>query len=217
MMNQGYPEKIAFNCLHLNLKAEKLNMNLHDFLRNIVPFSSEELTDITAHFEREIVSKNQTLVKENQVCTKLFFVEKGVGRSYYLKEDGKEVTQWFFIEGKFMSSIESFFQQTPSLYYLEMLEDSVLYSITRENLDLLFARYHNMEKLGRLLSTEMLTRVVNKLNAVQFQTAKQRYDYMLTEFPSISNRVPLGSIASYLGMTQETLSRIRRGGTSRNS
>ena len=217
MMYQGYPEKIAFNCLHLNSKADKLYMSLQDFLRNIVPFTSEELTDITAHFEREIVSKNQTLVKENQVCTKLFFVEKGVGRSYYLKEDGKEVTQWFFMEGKFMSSIESFFQQTPSLYYLEMLEDSVLYSITRENLDLLFARYHNMEKLGRLLSTEMLTRVVNKLNAVQFQTAKQRYDYMLTEFPSISNRVPLGSIASYLGMTQETLSRIRRGGTSKKT
>lgn len=192
-------------------------MNLTDFLKNIVSFSPEELADITAHFEREIVSKNQTLVKEEQVCTKLYFVEKGVGRSYYLKEDGKEVTQWFFIEGKFMSSIESFFQQTPSLYYLEMLEEAVLYSITRENLDLLFARYHNMEKLGRLLSTEMLTRVVNKLNAVQFQTARERYDYMLTEFPSISSRVSLGSIASYLGMTQETLSRIRRADTSKKS
>jgi len=192
-------------------------MNLTDFLKNIVPFSPEELADITAHFEREIVSKNNILVKEGQVCTKLYFVKKGVGRSYYLKEDGKEVTQWFFMEGKFMSSIESFFQQTPSLYYLEILEESVLYSITRENLDLLFARYHNMEKLGRLLSTEMLTRVVNKLNAVQFQTARERYDYMLTEFPSISSRVSLGSIASYLGMTQETLSRIRRGDTSKKS
>ena len=67
-----------------------------------------------------------------------------------------------------------------------------------------------MEKFGRILSTEMLTKVVNKLNAVQFQTARERYDYMLKEFPDISQRVPLGHIASYLGMTQETLSRIRR-------
>lgn len=185
-------------------------MSLTDYLSSTVPFSSEELEDIISHFERETVPKNEALVKEGQICAKLYFVEKGVGRSYYLKEGGKEVTQWFFVEEHFMSSIESFFQQIPSLYYLEMLEDAVLYSITREKLDLLFSRYHKMEKLGRLLSTEMLTRVVNKLNAIQFQTARERYDYMLSEYPDISNRVALGYIASYLGMTQETLSRIRK-------
>ncbi len=185
-------------------------MNLSDFLKQFVSFPPEELEDIISHFEKEIVQKNKTLVTQGQVCNKLYFIEEGVGRSYYLKEDGKEITQWFFIEGKFMSSLESFFQQVPSLYYLEMLEDSTIYSITREKLDALFAKYHDMEKFGRLLSTEMLTRVVNKLNALQFQTARERYDYMLTEFPNISNRVSLGHIASYLGMTQETLSRIRR-------
>jgi len=185
-------------------------MNLTDTLKHIVPFPQEELHDIVSHFKKESVGKNQTLVREGQICTKLYFIEHGAGRSLYLKEDGKEITQWFFTEGKFMSSIESFFQQIPSIYYLEMLEDSVVYSITRENLDRLFEKYHNMEKFGRLLSTEMLTRVVNKLNALQFQTARERYEYMLTEFPDISTRVPLGYIASYLGMTQETLSRIRR-------
>ena len=56
----------------------------------------------------------------------------------------------------------------------------------------------------------MFTKIVHKLNAIQFQTARERYDYMISEFPDISRRVPLGYIASYLGMTQETLSRIRR-------
>lgn len=191
-------------------------MVLSDFLKHLVDFPPEELEDILSHFEKEIVRKNDPLVNQGQVCNKLYFIEKGIGRSYYLKEDGKEVTQWFFIEGKFMSSIESFFQQVPSLYYLEMLEDAEIYSITREKLDLLFARYHKMEKVGRLLSTEMLTRVVDKLNALQFQTAKERYDYMLSEFPNISQRVPLGYIASYLGMTQETLSRIRRNESKRS-
>lgn len=185
-------------------------MTLPEFLENIVSFPKQELDDIVSHFEKESVEKNQTLVREGQVCNKLYFIDKGLGRSFYLKEDGKEITQWFFIEGKIMSSVESFFQQIPSLYYLQMLEDSVVYSITRENIDMLFNKYHNMERFGRLLSTEMLTRVVNKLNALQFQTARERYTYMLTEFPNISNRVPLGYLASYLGMTQETLSRIRR-------
>ncbi len=192
-------------------------MKLPHYIQNVVPFPADELEDIISYFEKETVQKNTLLVKEGQVCSKLYIVEKGVGRSYYLKEDGKEITQWFFVEGQFMSSIESFFQQNPSLYYLEMLEDSVVYSITRENLDLLFARYHNMEKLGRLLSTEMLTRVVNKLNAIQFQTARERYDYMLNEYPDIVNRVALGHIASYLGMTQETLSRIRKAETRNRS
>lgn len=192
-------------------------MSLIDYLIKTVPFPSEELEDIISHFKKETVQKNKPLVREGQICSKLYFVEKGVGRSYYLKEDGKEVTQWFFVEEHFMSSIESFFQQNPSLYYLEMLEDAVLYSITRENLDLLFARYHNMEKLGRLLSTEMLTRVVNKLNAIQFQTARERYDYMLSEYPDLVNRVALGNIASYLGMTQETLSRIRKAESQKKS
>jgi len=195
----------------------KPSLNLNNSLKKTVPFASEELEDIISNFEMESVQKNKPLVSEGQVCTKLYFIEKGVGRSYYLTEAGKEVTQWFFVEGQFMSSIESFFQQNPSLYYLEMLEDAVLYSITREKLDLLFARYHNMEKLGRLLSTGMLTRVVDKLSALQFQTARERHDYMLTEFPDIANRVALGHIASYLGMTQETLSRIRRAETPKKS
>lgn len=183
---------------------------LADFLQTVVTFSTDELSDITAHFEKQLAVKNEMLVKEGQVCSKLYFVETGIGRSYYLNDDGKDITQWFFAEGKMMSSIESFFQQRPSLYFLEILEDSVLYSISRSNLDQLFARYAVMEKFGRLLSTEMLTKVANKLSAVQFQTASERYDYMLSEFPNISHRVPLGHIASYLGMTQETLSRIRR-------
>ncbi|CAM3623886.1 Crp/Fnr family transcriptional regulator [Flavobacterium gelidilacus] len=180
-----------------------------DSLIKFVPFSHDELNDILSHFEKECVQKNQVLIKEGQVCNKLYFVEQGIGRSYYLKKDGKEVTQWFFGVDNFMSSADSFFHQSPSFYYLEILEDSVLYSITKEKMDILLAKYHKMEKLIRLLSIEMFTKIVHKLNAVQFQTAKERYDYMLAEFPDISNRVPLGHIASYLGMTQETLSRIR--------
>ena len=83
-------------------------------------------------------------------------------------------------------------------------------TISKEEIDQLFAKYPNMEKLGRIVSIEMLTKIINKLNAIQFQTARERYDYMLEEFPDIAYQVPLGYIASYLGMTQETLSRIRK-------
>lgn len=186
-------------------------MSITEFLSTIVPFTDDELKDIASHFNKETVLKNQTLVRQGEICNSLYFVEKGMGRSYYLNENGKDITQWFFGVGKFMSSVDSFFQQTPSLYYLEVLQDATLYSISKEDMDRLFAKYHKMEKMGRLVTIEMLTKMVNKLNAIQFQTAKERYDYMLAEFPDIAYQVPLGHIASYLGMTQETLSRIRKG------
>ncbi|WP_232734686.1 Crp/Fnr family transcriptional regulator [Polaribacter sp. ALD11] len=183
---------------------------ISDYLMRFVPFSDDELNDILSHFEIEYVQKNQILLKEGQICNKLYFIERGIARSYYLKKNGKEITQWFFEVGNFMSSTDSFFQQNPSFYYLEVLEDSTLYSISKIKMDILLAKYHKMEKLFRLLSIEMFTKIAHKLNAVQFQTAKERYNYMLSEFPGISQRVPLGYIASYLGMTQETLSRIRK-------
>ncbi|MDB0040682.1 cyclic nucleotide-binding domain-containing protein [Algibacter sp.] len=67
-------------------------MNITDFLITLVPFSHDELNDILPHFEKENVQKNQVLIKEGQVCNKLYFIEQGLGRSYYLKEDGKEVS-----------------------------------------------------------------------------------------------------------------------------
>ena len=186
-------------------------MSINDFLSTLIPFTEDELNDIIAHFKKESVVKNQNLVRQGEICNSLYFVEEGMGRSYYLNENGKEITQWFFGVGKFMTSADSFFQQTASLYYLEVLEDSKVYHISKEELDQLFDKYPKMEKLGRLVSIEMLTKIVNKLNAIQFQTARERYDYMLAEFPDIAYQVPLGHIASYLGMTQETLSRIRKG------
>ncbi|AWV97108.1 Crp/Fnr family transcriptional regulator [Arcticibacterium luteifluviistationis] len=183
---------------------------ISDFLLKLVPFSPNELNDIVSHFEKEHVAKDEVLIKEGQICHKLYFIEQGIGRSYYLKEDGKDVTQWFFGDGNFMTSADSFFQQSPSLYFLEVLEDAVLYSITKEKMDLLLAKYHKMETLSRLVTIEILNQIVQKLNAIQFQTAKERYNYMLADFPDIAQRVSLGHIASYLGITQETLSRIRR-------
>ncbi|MDX1278437.1 Crp/Fnr family transcriptional regulator [Oceanihabitans sediminis] len=185
-------------------------MSISAFLLTLVPFTKEELEDILSHFKKETVSKNKVLVSQGDICNYLYFLEEGMARSYYLNDSGKEITQWFFGVGKFMTSADSFFQQTPSLYYLETLEDCILYSISKSQIDMLFDKYPKMEKLGRLATTEMLTKIVNKLNAIQFQTARERYEYMLAEFPDIAYHVPLGHIASYLGMTQETLSRIRK-------
>lgn len=185
-------------------------MDFKSYLKELAHFSEEEIVYILSQFQEEKISKNQIILREGKTCKKLYFLQKGLGRSFYINEQGKEITQWFFGDGKFMTSFESLIQEKPSFYFIEVLEDSIVYSISKQKIDLLFEKYHKMERLGRMATTEMLSKVVTKLNAIQFQKAKDRYKYMLAEYPNIANRVPLGHIASYLGMTQETLSRIRK-------
>jgi CRP-like cAMP-binding protein len=185
-------------------------MDLKESLLKRVHFSDKELQEMINSFTEENIDKDQIILQSGQICNKLYYVKSGIIRSYYINENGKEITQWFFNDGKFMTSIESFYQQKPSIYTLKALEKTKVFSITKSKLDLLFDKSPKAERFGRLLAVEMLIKVANKLNAIQFQKAKERYDYMINEFPNIYYKVPLGHIASYLGMTQETLSRIRK-------
>lgn len=184
-------------------------MKLQDHLLSIVDFSEDELCQIISNFKIRTLKKGSSLAKLGVVCNTLYFIEKGVARSYYYNREGKDITAWFFNEGGFMTSVESFFQQKPSAYHIELLEDCVLYSISKVDLELLFEKYHRMECFGRKLVIKLLGDMMGKLNAIQFQTAKERYHFMIHEYPDLYYRVPLGHIASYLGITQETLSRIR--------
>ena len=184
-------------------------MKLAQFINSITPIAEEELHTILSYFKYETHSKGHQLLDVGQICNKLYFMEKGLVRSFYVNEKGKEITIWFFNDEGFLTGVDSFFQQKPSMNTIELLEDSVLYSITYSELNMLFDKYHAMEKFGRLLSLQLLSDVVEKLNEIQFHTAKERYNLMLKKHPKITSRAPLGHIASYLGITQETLSRIR--------
>lgn len=184
-------------------------MKLRDHLLSVVAFPEEDLDQILSSFKENLLKKNTTLAKAGVVCNTLYFMEKGVARSYYYNAEGKDITAWFFNEGNFLTSMESFFQQKQSTYHLELLEDSVIHSISREDLERLFQKFPLMERFGRKLMIKLMGDIMGKLNAIQFQTAKERYLFMINEYPNLYHRVPLGHIASYLGITQETLSRIR--------
>ena len=184
-------------------------MKLEKFIRSVVEMPPEALKEMRQAFKKVELPKGTQLLSQGQTCKKLYFIEKGLSRSYYYNEKGKDVTVWFFSDNNVMVSVESFFQQKPSLYQMELLENSSLQVITYDDLQKLFEKYHSVERFGRLLSINLLTDLVEKLNAIQFQTAKERYAFLIKKYPDIAYRAPLGHIASYLGITQETLSRIR--------
>jgi len=184
-------------------------MQLEDFINNITPLPEKVLLEVKNKFKKKSYLKGTQIIEQGKTCKYLYYIDKGLARSYYINEKGKDITVWFFSEDNIMTGVESFFQQKPSMYEIEFLEDSVVYQISYDDLNELFDKYHIIERFGRLLAIQLLTDMADKLNAMQFQSAKERYLFMIKKFPNISYRAPLGHIASYLGITQETLSRIR--------
>lgn len=159
-------------------------------------------------FVEEKCKKGTLLLDVGRVCQKVYIVKEGLLRSFYYK-DGKDVTHWFAAEREPLSALDSFFKRRPCDYSIDTLEDSVVYTITLDRLNALFDAHHEIERFARLFITEMVIQVSDKVKDLQFRTGLERYHLLLKKHPNIIQRAPLGKVASYLGMTQQSLSRIR--------
>jgi len=175
-----------------------------------------QFTDLSAGSRQELsgclkrleLPKGHILVRQNTVCDFVYFVDSGLTRTYYLK-DGKDVTDWISNENSFASSIISFITRKPDRRIIELLEPSVLFSLHYKDLENLCSKHHDIENFFRRLVSFGLVQLQQKFDDLHFSTALQRYRILIETHPTFIQRVPLGMIASYLGITQETLSRMR--------
>lgn len=158
---------------------------------------------------RKEIKKKKLLTVEGKICNHIYFIEKGMARTFYYK-DGKDITYWIAAENEFVGAMGSFFSRTPSNKLVETLEDCLLWVFDYNELERLYASSWELEKMGRALANYGITLLEKKFDDSHFMTAKERYDLLIDKHPHLLQRVPLGIIASYLGITQETLSRIRR-------
>lgn len=154
------------------------------------------------------VPKDFLLLKENTVSDYIYFLEKGIARIFYHKNE-KEVTEWIALGGQFFLSITSFFQRSPSHLMIQTLTPSTVYGIHHDDLMKLVDQHRDVERLLRKMVTASLILSQERMYSIQFETAQQRYDNLLQNHPQIIQQVPLTYIASFLGITLETLSRIR--------
>jgi CRP-like cAMP-binding protein len=154
-------------------------------------------------------AKNHLLHVENKVCKHSFIIEKGAARIFHFK-DGKDITSHFAFEGEAITAIDSLLQGKKSKYNIELLEDSTLFSASYEDMENFYQKSIMHERFGRLFLQQVYVDLVERIEDIQFHTAQERYNNLLKKHPQILQRVPLKHISSYLGITQETLSRIRR-------
>ncbi len=147
-------------------------------------------------------------LREGQIADYIWYIEAGSTRIYYRKSS-KEITEWIALDREFFLSITSFFTRTPSRLIIHTLEPSVLWGIHYRDFMRLADAYHEIEKLLRKMVTRSLILSQERMESIQFETAHQRYLRLIQTHPDIIQRVPLQHIASFLGITKETLSRIR--------
>lgn len=165
---------------------------------------------ISTDFELLEVKKGTKLLESGNKANYLYFVESGILHNYYYHEE-KQVSSWFYIENQFNTSWFSFYSQKNSFEEIEVLEDAVLYRISYQNYQKLIADFPAFGNFARLLAEEMLSFLDEFTKAWAFLSAKEKYNLLLHYFPTIELRIKLGYIASFLGISQETLSRIRKG------
>jgi CRP-like cAMP-binding protein len=154
------------------------------------------------------VPKDHFLLREHSVSDYIYFIQKGVARIYYYK-NGKEITEWIALNEQFFLSITSFFNRTPSHLIIQTIAPSEVYGIHHNDFMALADQYHDIERLLRKMVTRSLILSQVRMDSIQFETAQQRYEGLVKKMPNILQRVPLSYIASFLGVTLETLSRIR--------
>jgi CRP-like cAMP-binding protein len=183
-------------------------MSLITHLSSVISISRELEQEIGAISKIIRVSKGDELLGIGERCSRLYFIHQGLLRGYYFLE-GKEVTNWFAQEQEFATCFYAFIAGKPSFEYVQALEDGELIALDYSALQKLYTSFPETERIGRIITENYYIRLEERVLNLQFKTAKERYQKLLSSKPSLLQRATLGQIASYLGITQETLSRIR--------
>ncbi len=185
-------------------------MKLIPYLLRHIKLNDAECEAIDKAFAMETFAKGTILAQPENHHQNVYFIEKGLLRAFY-NLDGKDITHYFFDENNFLVSFESIFFNRPHPYGKQVLEETYLRIIPYSKLEALCNVIPAFKDYQLQVSLQTVSMLSDKILALQFQTAEQRYKNLLDKSPGILLRAPLGHIASYLGITQQTLSVIRAG------
>ncbi|WP_211999860.1 Crp/Fnr family transcriptional regulator [Chitinophaga sp. HK235] len=173
------------------------------------PLSPAEWEDFSTKVIIKKFNKGDFLIREAQVENFIYFLQKGATRNYFIK-DGKEFTVDFLFEGEMVTAYYSFISREPSTIFIEVLEDAEVIAIPFRFLQEFYAKYHNGEKIGRLIAEYQYMKRLKKEMDLLSRTAEERYAALMERNPALIQQISVKHLSSYLGIQPESLSRIRR-------
>jgi CRP-like cAMP-binding protein len=188
----------------------KLKDDLWEILNELTPMSEKEFEKSYKLFKPVRFSKGDYFVRCGEVCRQIAFIGEGVLRTYYINDKGDEITICFCSEKRFTTSFKSLITQQPSQLNIQALEATQIITLAYKDLQKLYVESKSWQTIGRLLAEREYLSMESYAVALNRETAKEKYTRLLKEQPQVIQRAPVQQIASYLGITRETLSRIRR-------
>ena len=183
--------------------------HLREYYERITSLQDSEWDFIAAYFKRRVFNKNEIITKQGETENYLYFIEYGIAR-FYIPDNDNELTFNFSFHKEFTCAYDSFLTQTPSVYELQALIESVVWRISYSDLQKVYEQTQVGNYLGRFASERLfLAKSKRELSLLKFN-AKERYLRLFSEQPEIIKFIPMKYIASYIGITPQGLSRIRR-------
>jgi CRP-like cAMP-binding protein len=180
---------------------------LIDYIEQFVKLDSEAIKALKSLAEIETYKKNQYILEQGQRCNKIWFIKSGMVRKFHLC-DGKEITAWIHTENDTFTSLQSYAQNNQSDEYLQACENTEVISITKQNSEKL-AKYSQFMIFTNALMEREFVNIDMHTKAMNQRDAKGKYEYLREIAPEIIKRAKIGHIASIIGVSRETLSRIR--------
>jgi CRP-like cAMP-binding protein len=192
-----------------NNKKSKMTEILKTYLANNFQTSATEIEQVVTAFTEKTVKKNETLISKGDICRYTYFVCKGSLRAYFIDNDGKESTRYIALENQFITTIHSFISQAPTNEFIEATEEAEILQISYSDFHKILEKTTLAKDLYKVQLEIAYQTNHGRLESFLKMSAKQRFDSLLETNPAIIQRLSNKIVASYLGITQESLSRIK--------
>ncbi|WP_163410405.1 Crp/Fnr family transcriptional regulator [Flavobacterium ajazii] len=183
--------------------------SIRELILNYIELDEAEWEHCSQMLKIDTINKKEIVLFQNTVCKNIYFVVKGLLRTYFIDQRGNEKTFHFSTENTFATDYESFLKRTPSHYAIQALEDTIVITISLEMHESIYTKLRYGERLGRLIAEDYFFMINDKIKALYGQTPLERYNTMNKKFPKILQRIPQHYIASYLNITSVHLSRLK--------
>lgn len=199
-----------YSTVIINLRKKTVENKFKTFIQNMVPITDAEFEKSLLKFKKTTLDKGEFFIEQDKISKQIAFINSGILRTYYINGKGEEITACFCTEGNFASAYKSFILQVPSNVAMVALEKTELLVVNFNDLQILYKAGSNWQTIGRLVAEKEFIVMEQYAAILNHETAKEKYLRLLKEQPEIVQKSPINYIASYLGVTRRTLSRIRK-------